>query len=350
MLRLLSVVACAALAAAKGLHIESHRNGPLTLEDAGSFFVGGREVKAVANAGNRSTPMDDYPREDWIYVDQMYVDYQIPMGGSDKLPYVLVHGCCLSGHVYQDTPDGRMGWAEYLVRKGHPVYNADQTARARSGFDPTVFNRVKLGELHPSALPEMVSVGRERVWDMFRIGYTYPEVFEGQQFPVEAMDEFAKQVVPDLNAMLAEPNPSYANLASLANRVHGAVLLGHSESAFFPFRAALGDPAAVKGIVAVEGQCPVLSDEEISVLAKIPALFVYGDYLDRAKVSRGLWPESLRGCQVMADRLTAAGGRAYVAELPKEDIHGNSHVVMHDKNNLEVADLIIDWIERNVHS
>ncbi|KAE8406552.1 Alpha/Beta hydrolase protein [Aspergillus pseudonomiae] len=347
MLSFLCVVASATLAAATSLHIKGHRNGPLILQDAGDFFVGGREVKALVNIGDPSDPLNDYPREDWISVEQMYVEYQIPMSG-DGLPYILVHGCCLSGKSYKDTPDGRMGWAEYLVRKGHPVYVPDQTSRARSGFDPTIFNKVKIGEAGPSALPRLESAGRERAWDLFRFGYSYPQVFPDQQFPLEAMEQLSKQVIPDLNTILPDPNPVFANLASLAKQIDGAVLVGHSESAFFPFRAALNDPSAVKGIVSIEGQCSMPTDEEIAVLAKIPTLFVYGDYLDQAKVSRRLWPQSLQGCQALVDRLTAAGGKAFVAELPKLGIYGNSHMLMQDKNNLQIADLIMDWMEKNV--
>ena len=70
----------------------------------------------------------------------MYVEYMIPKGAT-KVPVVMVHGGGLSGKSFETTPDGRMGWNEYFVRQGHPVYNADQVSRARSGFDPTVFNQ-----------------------------------------------------------------------------------------------------------------------------------------------------------------------------------------------------------------
>ena len=34
--------------------------------------------------------------------------------------------------------------------------------------------------------------------------------------------------------------------------------------------------------------------------------------------------------------------------LPKMGIHGNSHMRMQDKNNLQLADLILDWIDKHV--
>jgi hypothetical protein len=42
--------------------------------------------------------------------------------------------------------------------------------------------------------------------------------------------------------------------------------------------------------------------------------------------------------------MKAAGGSVDVVDLPKAGIHGNSHVMMMDKNNLEVADLIQTWL------
>ena len=33
---------------------------------------------------------------------------------------------------------------------------------------------------------------------------------------------------------------------------------------------------------------------------------------------------------------------------PELGIHGNSHMLMLDKNNLQIADLILKWIDENV--
>ena len=81
-----------------------------------------------------------------ITVNQMYVQYQIPMKGDQHVPVVMVHGCCLSSKTWETTPDGRMGWSEYFVRKDRSVYLADQVSRARSGFDPTAFADVAAGQ------------------------------------------------------------------------------------------------------------------------------------------------------------------------------------------------------------
>ena len=48
------------------------------------------------------------------------------------------------------------------------------------------------------------------------------------------------------------------------------------------------------------------------------------------------------------DVFSAAGGRAQLMLLPDIGIHGNSHMLMQDRNNLEIADLLLDWIGRHV--
>src|SRR5262245_46004787 len=113
---------------------------PLVLQSQGSFIVGGDIVSSDALGSGGSGH---------IAVNQMYVQYKVPP--SSRVPVVMVHGADLSGKSYETTPDGRMGWEEYFVRKGHAVYLADQVSRARSGFDPTVFNRVHAGVALPSA-------------------------------------------------------------------------------------------------------------------------------------------------------------------------------------------------------
>ena len=36
--------------------------------------------------------------------------------------------------------------------------------------------------------------------------------------------------------------------------------------------------------------------------------------------------------------------------LPKMGIKGNSHMLMQDRNNIQLADLILDWIDGHVES
>ena len=50
------------------------------------------------------------------------------------------------------------------------------------------------------------------------------------------------------------------------------------------------------------------------------------------------------GCVATIDAIRAADGSANFLLLPDAGLHGNTHMMMMDKNNLQIADLIISWL------
>jgi len=157
------------------------------------------------------------------------VQYRIPKTVSGP-PIVMVHGSGHTGATYETTPDGREGWASYFARKGFPVYVVDHSGRGRSGFNPTVINRAR-AEANAALLPDIQIAPRERAWYFFRIGATYPTPFPGSQFPVEAFDQYAAQLVPNAEATLpgAGANTVQA-LGALLGKIGPAVVIVHSQS------------------------------------------------------------------------------------------------------------------------
>jgi len=320
--------------------------GPLTIKEQGSFFVGG-EYKPLTQPGfGPNAP----PITGEITINQMYVQYQIPMKGDRHVPVVMVHGCCLSSKTWETTPDGRMGWNEYFVRKDRPVYLADQVSRARSGFDPTAFADVRSGKVQPAQMPTILDASHQVAWTVFRFGPKFGEAFADEQFPVQAMDELYKQMIPDLNSTLPQnPNPTWKQMAALGVKLKGAVLMGHSESGFFPEQAALVDPSGIKGIVSIEMPCATnLTAAQIETLAKIPTLIMFGDHLGDVTGGPANWAQSFSTCNTFVDQLKKAGGDAEMMHLPALGIKGNSHMLMQDKNSDQLADLVIAWIDRHV--
>ena len=57
------------------------------------------------------------------------------------------------------------------------------------------------------------------------------------------------------------------------------------------------------------------------------------------------WPASFDSCNTFVKQVNAAGGDAQMMSLPAMGIKGNSHMLMQDKNNLQLADLIVGWID-----
>lgn len=351
---ILRIIALVALVAISGsARAEDKRRPdlkkPLVLASQGSFFVGG-ETKtlppAPAQAGGKNP---GFGAGD-VTINQMYVQYQSPVGADQHLPVVMVHGCCLSSKTWETTPDGRMGWNEYFVRRGRSVYLADQASRARSGFDGSMFNAVRSGALPPTQLPNMLTASHQTAWSVFRFGPKFGTPFPDGQFPIEAVDELYKQMIPDLNSTLPNPNPTWKNMAALAVKLKGAVLIGHSESGFFPEQAALIDPSGIKGMISIEMPCPAMTPAQITSLSKIPTLVMFGDHLDMQGGGPANWNASYEGCQKWVQQVKDAGGDAEMMYLPKLGIKGNSHMLMQDRNNLDLADLLTEWIGKHVEA
>jgi pimeloyl-ACP methyl ester carboxylesterase len=320
---------------------------PLVLKAQGSFFVGGEKVEQTQGELGNLGPGGH------IAVNQMYVRYMVPQGGDGNLPVVMVHGATLTGKSWETTPDGRMGWDEYFVRKGHPVYVPDQVGRGRSGFNQAVFNSVRAGATPPASQPVWLRFSDEGVWPNFRFGSNPGQSFSDSQFPVSSVDELAKQGVPDVSfGGVPTPNPTLKALSDLAGQLNGAVLMGHSQSGSFPLDAALINPAVTRGLVLVEpGSCPArYTAEQIATFAKVPIPVVFGDHRDTPTGIPTLpsWQTRFEACQALISRIRGAGGQAQMLNPPERGIRGNSHMIMQDKNNLQIADLILQWLEENI--
>lgn len=312
---------------------------PLVIERQGSYFVGGREVRSDA-----LSTVPAYAPSGTVVVDQMYVRFQEPPAQGRRVPLVLMHGCCLTGATWETTPDGRMGWDEFLLRRGHPVHVADQPWRGRSAAHPTLANPVRMGRAAPDSLPQVFHAGREDAWAIFRFGPRWGEEFPGQRFPRAGFGALWQQMVPDWNLNHATPHPSVVGLNLVAQRLNGAVLVSHSQSGIFPFQAAARDRRGIAGIVSIEpGACPA-ADGDMTPYAGLPVLVLWGDFVEQAP----RWAPRLLACRAFAERANAAGGKVEVVVLPEIGIRGNTHMLMQDDNSLELAGWLAEWIAQRV--
>ena len=312
---------------------------PIALRDMGSFHVGGRaveisgqpvkEIQRVAGG-----PMSKLDLNGIYTAEQMYAQYFLVQTPKSKLPVLMWHGGGLTGATYETTPDGREGWRDMLLRKGGDVYVSDATERGRSGFaSPLIWK------------DEPVFLTASDPWERFRIGPgagswnkdpAQRKLLPGNQFPIEAYDNFLKQIVP---RWLSTDKAIIDSYVALIDKVCPCIVLAHSQGGHFAFRALEQRPGKVKALVSVE---PAASPDtkNAAALKDVPMLLVYGDYIEQDP----RWVDYRKNALAYGAAMKAAGGNFDVINLPEQSIRGNSHMLMMDRNNREILDVIEKWM------
>jgi pimeloyl-ACP methyl ester carboxylesterase len=266
-------------------------------------------------------------------VEQMYVQYALPQNRRGRFPLLMWHGGGLTGVSYETTPDGREGWLNMFVRKGWDVYVSDAVERGRAGWAmPEVF------------AGEPVFTAEQTPWVNFRFGEASAwsrepakrQPFAGSQFPFESYGNLLKEIVP---RWLTTNDAIMRSYLELIDKVCPCVLLVHSQSGTFGFRAAAERPDKIKALVVIEGTLRGDS-ATLAALKNVPIVVIYGDDIDRSPNFSEQRAANVR----MATTAKAAGGSIDIINLPDRGIKGNTHMMMMDKNNGEVANVIADWL------
>ena len=318
------------------------QDSPLVLQSQGSFYVGGKSELQTKEELGGICP------DGHVAVNQMYVRYMVPQSSLGNTSFVLIHGMHLTGKCWETTPDGRMGWDEYLVRKGCSVYVVDQVGIGRSGFNQKIHNAAKYGKAPASTQSAFSRKTDENSWLNFRFGTKNGKPVDEAKFPVAYSAEFAKQNVPHITS-LPEPNANYTCLSELARKVGSVVLVSHSQSGAFPIETALLNNKGIKAIVMLEpgGTGNYYTDEQIRQLTKIPILIVFGDNLKNDTGMQGhVWQNCFEGWSRFVKRVNDAGGNATMIHLPDMGIRGNSHMMMEDTNSHQIANIMLDWCKK----
>jgi len=328
------LVTCAAAATAGSL------GGPLELQDEGIFYINGQVTQT-----NFSGPPGAAGAGE-IITDQMYVQYRIPKTIT-SLPIIMVHGSGHTGATWETTPDGREGWATYFTRHGFPVYVVDHVGRGRSSFDPSVINRAKQ-ESNPALLPTVPLFTRERAYKNFRFGPEYGKPYAGGQFPLEAQDQYYAQLVPNTETTLPGGGANTVKaLVALVDKIGPAMVMVHSQAGAYGLELVRQRADKVKALIDVEGSCgPLSADDVKNSFSKVATLVVLADHISTAEGPNGEDRHKLCGASV--DAINGAGGVAKLLDLPAAGIKGNSHMMMMEKNNLQIADVIIGWLGQSV--
>ena len=320
---------------------------------------------------------------------QIYVEVLAPKKVSHPYPLVLFHGAAQTATNWMGTPDGRKGWADYFVEQGYVVYMLDQPMRGRSAW-------------HPSDGTTRMFTARqvEFQFTASEVGGTWPQAKKHTQWPGDGpnkgrkgdaiFDAFYATQVETLASNAETQRHNQRAGAALLDRIGPAIILTHSQAGPFGWLIADARPKLVKGIVAIEPSGPPFENavtgkgksrawgpadipltyspsankpedlelerqgapdspdlfacwmqkvpaRQLSNLTGIPAVVMTGE---------ASYHQVYDHCT--AKYLNQAGVKTEFIRLQDKGIYGNGHMVMLEKNNLEIARLIDDWLRQNV--
>ena len=371
---LLAFVSCLAPARAEPPRLPVPTVDQSAIAQRGYFYVGG---KYVGEPGKE------------IMQGQVYVEVLAPKDVRRPHPLVLIHGAGQTATNWMGTPDGRKGWAEYFVEQGYVVYMIDQPMRGRSAW-------------HPGDGPTRMFTAANEEFQFTAIASagTWPQAKKHTQWPSEGPSKgkkgdpvfdafYATQVETVISNEATQQRNQDAG-GALLDKIGPAIVLTHSQSGAFGWLIADARPALVKAIVAIEpsgppfeatiigtGKArawgptdvpitydpPVKDPSEIAVVrdaeADGPDLFVC--WMQKAPARQLI---NLKNVPVMimaaeasyhqaydhctAKYLNQAGVKTEYIRLQDKGVHGNGHMVMIEKNNLEVARVVDEWVVKNV--
>lgn len=311
---------------------EDAERQPLVLSEMGVLYVGGHETALTsAQRGRRAAATTQTQT-----VEQALVHYLIPTkeARADKSPIVMVPGMGLTSYLYLGTPDRRDGWAQIFARAGHPVYVFDEPNNAIAGFDVNPFSTPQ--ELKT---PAFMRWPNETVWRRWGIGPETGTTFEDGRYPAEQIDQLYASITPVYRAPGARfgAGVKAEALVELLEAIGPATLILHSASGPTGLEATRLRPDLVNAIVAVEiTGTPTDATDIQNHFADKRFIGVFGDHFEvRNMAGRH------EACQDTARLIRESGGTAEVIWLPELGIHGNSHLMMQETNNKEIAEMIL---------
>jgi hypothetical protein len=88
---------------------------------------------------------------------------------------------------------------------------------------------------------------------------------------------------------------------------------------------------------------------EFMLLTKIPIVIYYGDFIPKepmANPGQDGWRARLEMARKWRDAVNKRGGDVTVVHLPEAGLQGNTHFPFSDLNNLQVADLMSEWLNK----
>ncbi len=325
---------------------------PLQIQSQGSVIAGGT-VQQQPGTFDPLAPTK--PDGQSYHGDHVYAFYQVPVKAR-PLPIVMWHGAGQSSKSWETTADGREGFQNLFLRRRFTTYLIDQPRRGKAG------RSMVESTLKP--------VADEQMWfNQFRIGL-WPEYFRDSQFPKgeAALEQFFRSVTPNTGPY--DIGVVSDGVVALLEKTGPAILFTHSQAGGPGWMTAIKSPN-VRAIVAFQpgssfvfakddAPAPipsafdtvapvVVSPEEFKALTRIPILVLYGDNIPEKPMrlpAQDSWRARLEMARAWRDAVNRQGGNVTLVHLPEIGIRGNSHFPFSDLNNVQIADLVSDFLQK----
>ena len=329
----------------------NHPDGSLLIQQQGSFAAGGT-VTTAPGTFNPHQPMT--PNGQTYHGDHAYAFYQIPVDVR-KLPIVMWHGAGQFSKTWETTADGREGFQNIFLRRHYGVYLIDQPRRGDAGRS--------MVETTIKPVPD------EQLWfNQFRIGL-WPNYFNGVQVAQDAQtrEQFFRAMTPNTGPF--DMGVVSDGVSALFDKIGPGILFTHSQGGGPGWLTAIKNDK-VKAIVAFEpGSSFVFADgevpapipsafdtvqgaavpiEQFMALTRIPILILYGDNIPEQAVelpAQDSWRARLKMARLWRDAVNRHGGDVRLIHLPEIGINGNTHFPMSDLNNVQIADLVAQFLK-----
>lgn len=345
----------------------------------GFFYAGG---KYIGGAGKE------------VMADAMYTEVWEPRQARHPYPIVLFHGNGQTGAVWRQTPDGRAGWAYYLVDQGYTVYMVDYPARGRSAYVPAADGKLGI----------RTALQLEQIWTApVTSGGNFPRMRKYTLWPSNSpkkgmmgdpvFDNFAKGQVQFVNDQAELAVPAGVALLDLIGKP--VILITHSQGGGIGFNVADERPKLIAAMVAIEPGGPQIDTVDTAKVAytrtnpdswgitNMPMKYdppfaspkdikvhlepserpgdEVGCYIQDEPVHKLVSYQGMRILSISAEGtyhrvfdacipkwLNQAGAKDDFVRLEDVGIHGNMHEMFFDRNSGDVIKFIDGWIGKNV--
>ena len=335
------------------------------------FYVGGRSLDI--GTGN-------------LTIDQLYIEKLTPSDGvTQPKPLVFFHGGAVSGTTWLNTPDGRKGFATYFLDHGYQVYILDHISVGRSSQmdtrDYVLWNTTTQESVQSAfTAPELAP--------------TYPQASLHTQWPGTgrigdpSFDAFRKGVLPFTSNFTLSELAMRAAGCELLSLIGPSYLISHSLGSVYPLLLSNDCPENVAGNINLEHSNHPFWNYGVAVnegsatrpwgLSNTPLDYepAVGGVEELRQVVVGNDTLALRNCRLQAEParklpkiasvpylcltgeasvhvtydhcvvefLKQAGGEPEWIKLEDRNVTGNGHFMHLEKNNMEIARVVEDWI------